>query len=452
MTRPPVQEATTTGSGPSGEGHPASEDTLSTSGSPGPPRALSPALVTSQTITRRSPRWRELAPLLKFKSPTLNATTRRLQNASTVEDLRLVAKRRTPRSVFDYVDGSAEQEIGIRRARSAFANVEFQPRILRDVSTVGTAVDILGKESALPMVLAPTGFIRMMNHEGELAVAAAAARAGIPYVLSTMGTTGLEDVRAIAPGSRQWFQLYLWKDRDASEVLVERAIAADYEALVLTVDTPVGGARMRDVRNGLTVPPTLTLRTLAGMAAHPAWWLNILTTEPLQFASMSSFDGTVEELIGKMFDPSIVADDLGWLRTRWPRKLVVKGIQSVEDARVVADLGADALVVSNHGGRQLDRAPTPLELLPRVVDAVGDRCEVLIDSGVRTGADLVAARAMGASAAMIGRAYLYGLMAGGEAGVTRALDIFRTETIRTLQLLGVADARSLGREHVRLRR
>jgi L-lactate dehydrogenase (cytochrome) len=407
--------------------------------------------IESQTIRRRLPRWRDVSPLLRFDPPTLDRAARRLRKASTIEDLRLVARRRTPRSVFDYVDGAAEQEISIGRARSAFANIEFKPRVLRDVAEVSTSVTVLGADSALPMVLAPTGFTRMMHHEGELAVAAAAARAGIPYVLSTMGTTGLQDVRALAPESRQWFQLYLWKDRDASESMIERAMAADYEALVLTVDTPVAGARMRDVYNGLTIPPTLTLRTLAGMAVHPSWWLNVLSTEPLEFASMSSFDGTVAELVGKMFDPSAVVEDLAWLRARWPRKLVIKGIQSVDDARMVTDLGADAIVVSNHGGRQLDRAPTPLELLPRIVDAVGDRCEVMIDTGVRTGADLVAARAMGASAAMVGRAYLYGLMAGGEAGVARALDIFRTETVRTLQLLGVADARSLSPEHAGLR-
>ncbi|RZL66960.1 MAG: alpha-hydroxy-acid oxidizing enzyme, partial [Rhodococcus sp. (in: high G+C Gram-positive bacteria)] len=238
--------------------------------------------IESQTIRRRLPRWRDVSPLLRFDPPTLDRAARRLRKASTIEDLRLVARRRTPRSVFDYVDGAAEQEISIGRARSAFANIEFKPRVLRDVAEVSTSVTVLGADSALPMVLAPTGFTRMMHHEGELAVAAAAARAGIPYVLSTMGTTGLQDVRALAPESRQWFQLYLWKDRDASESMIERAMAADYEALVLTVDTPVAGARMRDVYNGLTIPPTLTLRTLAGMAVHPAWWLNVLSTEPLE--------------------------------------------------------------------------------------------------------------------------------------------------------------------------
>jgi L-lactate dehydrogenase (cytochrome) len=290
----------------------------------------------------------------------------------------------------------------------------------------------------------------MMHHEGEIAVARAAARANLPYVLSTMGTTDLEQVRACAPTARQWFQLYLWKDRAASEALIERAAKADYEALVLTVDTPVGGARMRDVRNGLTIPPALTVRTLAGMAMRPAWWMNILTTEPLTFAAMNSFDGTVAELIAHMFDPAATIEDLRWLREHWPRKLLVKGIMDVEDARAVVDLGADAIVVSNHGGRQLDRTSAPLALLPRVVDAVGDRCEVLVDTGVRTGADLAAARALGASAAMVGRAYLYGLMAAGEPGVDRAIEILRTEYTRTLQLLGVTSSDDVGAEHASL--
>ena len=401
-------------------------------------------------IKRRLPRPSEIRPLLKLQAPDLSARRRRLAAAHTIEDLRRAALKQVPRSVFDYVDGGAEQEISIARSRAAFEGVEFHPRVLRDVSDVDTSVEILGGPSELPLVLAPTGFTRMMNHEGEIAVARAAARAGLPYTLSTMGTTDLEDVRAVAPEARQWFQLYLWKDRAASEALIARAEAAAYEALVLTVDTPVGGARMRDVRNGLTVPPALTPRTLAGMARRPGWWLNVLTTEPLTFAALNSFDGTVEQMIAKMFDPTAGPEDLRWLRETWPRKLVIKGVQSVEDAKALVDLGADALVLSNHGGRQLDRAPTPLRLLPDVVAAVGDRCEVMIDTGVRTGADLVTAKAMGASAAMIGRAYLYGLMAGGEPGVDRALGILRAEFTRTLQLLGVTRAADLGPEHVSL--
>jgi L-lactate dehydrogenase (cytochrome) len=381
----------------------------------------------------------------------VNARKRRLAKAHTIQDLREIARRRVPRAVFDYVDGAAEQEISIRRARAAFERVEFHPRVLRDVSRVDTGAEVLGGPASLPLVLAPTGFTRMMNHEGETAVARAAARAGIPYVLSTMGTTDLETVRACAPSARQWFQLYLWKDRNASEALIDRALRAGYEALVLTVDTPVGGARMRDVRNGLTIPPALTLRTAAGMALRPSWWINVLTTEPLEFAALNSFDGTVEELISGMFDPTATVVDLQWLRERWPGKLVVKGVQGVEDAKVAAGVGCDALVVSNHGGRQLDRTPVPLELLPRVVDAVGDGCEVMVDTGVQTGADLVAARALGASAAMVGRAYLYGLMAAGEPGVDRAVEILRTEYTRTLQLLGVRRTDELDRSHASLR-
>ncbi|GAA3184789.1 MULTISPECIES: alpha-hydroxy acid oxidase [Streptomyces] len=401
---------------------------------------------------RRLPRPSEILPLVKFRPPRFDARERRLAHAHTIEDLRTLARRRTPRSVFDYVDGAAEQEISIGRARRAFEDIEFHPRVLRDVSRVDASADVLGARTALPLVLAPTGFTRMMHHEGEIAVARAAARAGIPYALSTMGTTDLESVRACAPTARQWFQLYLWKDREASEALIERAAKAGYEALVLTVDTPVGGARMRDIRNGLTIPPTLTLRTLAGMAMRPAWWLNILTTEPLRFASLSSFDGTVAELAGRMFDPSVTVEDLRWLRERWPGKLVVKGVQSIEDARTLVDHGVEAIVLSNHGGRQLDRAPTPLELLPRVVDAVGHDCEILIDTGVRTGADLLAARALGASAAMVGRPYLYGLMAAGEQGVDRAIEIFGTEYARTMRLLGVASTDELSAQHASLRR
>jgi L-lactate dehydrogenase (cytochrome) len=406
---------------------------------------------TDRRVKRRLPRWSEFAPLLKFRRPEFNARRRRLERAITIDDLRTAAKRRVPRSVFDYVDGAAEQEISIARAREAFESVQFHPRVLRDVSSVDTSAEILGQRSALPLVLAPTGFTRMMNHEGEIAVARAAARAGIPYTLSTMGTTDLDDVRACAPDARQWFQLYLWRERDISAELVDRAAAAGYEALVLTVDTPVGGARLRDARNGLTIPPALTLSTFAGMAMRPAWWIDVLTTEPIGFAAMRGFDGTAAELVARMFDPALTVDDLAWLRGHWPRKLVIKGIQSVADAVMATDLGVDAIVLSNHGGRQLDRTEPPLELLPRVVDAVGDRCEVLIDTGVRTGADLVAARALGASAALVGRPYLYGLMAGGEQGVDRALQILRSEYVRTMQLMGVVRTDDLGAEHVSLR-
>jgi L-lactate dehydrogenase (cytochrome) len=323
--------------------------------------------------------------------------------------------------------------------------------VLRDVTVVHTPTTVLGRPAALPLALAPTGFTRMMHHQGERAVVRVAEGAGIPYGLSTLGTTSIEDVAAAAPAARKWFQLYVWRDRGAGKELVERAQAAGYEALMLTVDVPVAGARLRDVRNGLTIPPSLTLRTVLDAATHPGWWVNLLTTEPLVFASLTSWKGTVAELVNQMFDPSLTPRDLSWLRESWSGPLIVKGIQHVDDARMVVDLGADAIVVSNHGGRQLDRAPTPLELLPGVVEAVGDRAEVLVDGGVRSGADVVAAVALGARACLVGRAYLYGLMAGGERGVRRAVDILTSELVRTMQLLGVDSVRGLERAHVRLR-
>lgn len=372
----------------------------------------------------------------------------RLSRANTVADLRELARRRTPRSVFDYVDGAAEAEISLERAREAFRQVVFHPRVLRDVASVDLSRRLLGREAALPVVLGPTGFTRMMHHEGERAVARAAARAGVPYALSTMGTTSIEDVAAAAPDGRNWFQLYLWRDRAASKELVARARDAGYDTLVLTVDTPVAGARLRDVRNGMTIPPTLGLRTLAGMARYPRWWVDLLTTEPLEFASLSHWDGTVASLVGQMFDPSAVLDDLGWLRGTWDGSLVVKGIQHVQDARDVVAAGADAVVVSNHGGRQLDRAAMPLDLLPSVVDAVGSRAEVYLDTGVLSGADIVAAVGFGATGVFLGRAYLYALMAGGERGVDRMFEVLTAELTRTLQLLGVPRIGDVGSEQV----
>ena len=392
---------------------------------------------------RRLPRLGEVAPLVHPRPFVRDPVERRLGRAQDIADLRELARRRSPRAVFDYVDGAAEDEISLRRARQAYARVEFRPRVLRDVSAVDTSTSVLGRLSRLPLVLAPTGFTRMMQHEGEPAVARAAAAAGVPYALSTLGTTSPEELRAAAPDADTWFQLYLWKDRAASDELVERVARAGYETLVLTVDTPVAGARRRDVRNGLTIPPSLTVRTVADMARHPSWWLNLLTTAPLEFASLRSWDGTVADLVAHVLDPSAGPAELARLRERWPGKLVIKGVQSADDARAVVDAGADGVVVSNHGGRQLDRAPTPLELLPEVVAAVGGRAEVLVDTGITNGADVVAAVAMGATACMVGRAYLYGLMAGGQRGVTRSLDILESEVVRTMQLLGATSVAEL---------
>ena len=402
-------------------------------------------------VERRLPRWSELRELARPRRPPGNATERRLARAATVGDLREIARRRVPRVVFDYTDGAAGAEISLRRMQEAFERVEFFPGVLRDVSVVDPSTTVLGAPSSLPLVFAPTGFTRLMHTEGETAVGRVAERVGIPSALSTMGTTSIEALAAAAPRARRWFQLYLWRDREASAALVERARAAGYEALVLTVDTPVAGPRLRDVRNGFTIPPALTLRTTANAALHPRWWIDLLTTAPLEFASLRSWGGTVAELVDRVFEPSATVADVRALRESWPGPLVVKGILSADDARAVVDAGADAVVVSNHGGRQLDRSPTPLEQLPGIVQAVGDRAEVYLDGGITDGADVVAAVAFGARACLVGRAYLYGLMAGGEAGVQRVADILTREVTRTMQLLGVSSVAELTADRVRLR-
>ncbi|MBC3193729.1 alpha-hydroxy-acid oxidizing protein [Pseudonocardia sp. C8] len=397
------------------------------------------------------PRPSELAPLLRPAPVTLDRTAAHLARAASIGDLRRLARRRAPRAVFDYTDGAAEDELSLRRAREVWASVEFSPTVLRDVSRVDTGRDVLGKRSALPFALAPTGFTRMMHTSGERAVAAVAAEAGIPYALSTMGSTTIEGVAEAGRGGRHWFQLYLWKDRSVAHELVSRAAAAGYDTLMLTVDTPVGGNRRRDARNGLSIPPALSLRTLVDGARHPRWWFDLLTTEPLTFESLAAGGGTPLEVINRVFDPALTMDDVAWLRETWPGKLVVKGVQSVADARRVTDAGADAVLLSNHGGRQLDRAPVPAELIEPVVQELGDDAEVLVDTGILHGGDVVAAVALGARAALVGRAYLYGLMAGGEAGVRRAVEILRAEVERTLQLLGVTRVDDLRPEHARLR-
>ena len=397
---------------------------------------------------RRLPRRRELAPLLKFKRPVLSPKERRLAAALTIEDLRRAAKRRTPRAAFDYTDGAADGEVSLSRARQAFADVEFHPSILRDVSNVDTSRNVLGERTTLPFGIAPTGFTRLMQTEGEIAGVTAAEAAGIPYTLSTMGTTSIEDVAAAAPGARKWFQLYMWNDRDRSMALVERAAKAGFDTLVVTVDVPVAGARLRDTRNGFTIPPSLTPRTVLNAIPRPAWWFNLLTTEPLAFASLDSWSGTVGDLLDTMFDPTVTYDDLAWIRDQWPGKVSVKGVQTVADARRLTDAGVDAIVLSNHGGRQLDRAPVPFHLLPSVVREVGDHVEVHLDTGIMSGQDIVAAVAHGAHFTLVGRAYLYGLMAGGRAGVDRAIEILRGQIERTMRLLGVATLDELEPGHV----
>ena len=399
-------------------------------------------------VERRIPRYRDLAPLMNFARPEFNAKKRRLEKALTIHDLQRIAQRRTPRAAFDYTEGAAEAEISLKRARQAFEDIEFQPSILRDVSTVSTGWDVLGAPVSLPFGIAPTGFTRMMQTEGEIAGAGAAAAAGIPFALSTMGTTSIEDVKAVNPNGRNWFQLYMWKDRDRSMALVERAAKAGFDTLLVTVDVPVAGARLRDKRNGFSIPPQLTLGTVVNALPRPEWWINFLTTEPLAFASLDRWSGTVGELLDTMFDPTVTFEDLAWIKAQWPGKVVVKGVQNLDDARRIADMGIDGITLSNHGGRQLDRAPIPFHLLPDVVREVGGDLEVHLDTGIMSGAYIVASVALGARFTMIGRAYLYGLMAGGREGVDRTISILGEQVARTMRLLGVNSLEELTPAHV----
>lgn len=399
-------------------------------------------------VQRQVPKPAEIFELLKFRRPDIDPRRRRLAAAQTIEDLRAIAKRRTPRAAFDYTDGAAEYEISLKRARQAFKDVEFHPDILRPAVAVDTSCEIFGGTSALPFGIAPTGFTRLMHTEGEVAGAAAAGAAGIPFTLSTLGTTAIEDVKAANPNGRNWFQLYVMRKREISYDLAERAAAAGFDTLFFTVDAPVAGARLRDQRNGFSIPPQITLRTVLDASLRPWWWWDFLTTPKLEFASLTSTGGTVGELLDAAMDPTISFDDLAEIRAIFAGRIVVKGVQNVADARRLVEAGVDGLVLSNHGGRQLDRAPVPFRLLPEVVREVGRDTEIAIDTGIMSGADIVAAIALGADFALIGRAYLYGLMAGGRAGVDRAIAILASGIVRTMRLLGVASLAELEPRHV----
>ena len=399
-------------------------------------------------VQRQLPHPTEIFDLIKFKKLDLNLKRARLSDAQTIDVLRKIAKRRTPAAAVDYTDGAADDEISMNRARQAFKDVEFHPSILNDVSNVDTSCEVFGGPSALPFGIAPTGFTRLMQTEGELAGASAAGKAGIPFCLSTLGTTSIEDVKAANPHGRNFFQLYVMRQREISYGLVKRAAAAGFDTLFFTVDTPIAGARLRDKRNGFSIPPQISLGTVANAIPRPWWWVDFLTTPTLSFASLSSTGGTVGELLNSAMDPSIQFSDLEEIRSMWPGKLVVKGVQNVEDSKKLADLGVDGIILSNHGGRQLDRAPVPFWLLPEVVREVGKDLDVTMDTGIMHGADIVAAMAMGAKFTFIGRAYLYGLMAGGEAGVTRAIEILAEQVRRTMQLLQVETIDELSPKHV----
>jgi L-lactate dehydrogenase (cytochrome) len=389
----------------------------------------------------------EIRDLIRVKPVELDATRRRLSACHDIDDLRATGRRLIPRPVFDYVDGGADEEVSLRANTRAFRQFRFQPRTLVNVSEPDTSATILGSVAPLPLALAPTGYTRMVHPAGESAAARAARRHGLPYTLSTMANTTIEDVAGAAGGGDLWFQLYIQRDAGLNKELVDRAAAAKYRVLVVTVDCFVTGHRSRDRRNGLVIPPELTLRTLASIAGKPGYWTRMLRSPAIDFANFTGHEAVTIEDTGQLFNPAITWDDIADLRARWPGRLVVKGPLGPSDARHAVSVGADGVQLSNHGGRQLDRAVSPVHTIATVRDTVGPDVAVLVDSGVRHGSDIAVALALGADACAIGRAYLYGLMAGGEAGVDKALDILAAQFKRTMQLLGVRsvpELRSLG--------
>jgi L-lactate dehydrogenase (cytochrome) len=402
--------------------------------------------------------YQTLRSVMRFRRIETNPVRRRLARAASVDDFRRMARRRLPGGVFDYIDGGAEDERTLASNRAAFGRLTFRPRVLRGVRRVDTASSLLGQPLGYPLALAPTGFTRIADPSGELAVARAAERAGLPYTLSTLSTRSIEEVRAVSDG-RLWFQVYVWRDRGLVKEMIDRAADARYEALVLTVDTAVLGRRERDVRRGFELPPSLGPATIVDGILHPGWTWAFLHSEPIRFENVAGRDVgdgaspvTLSQYINTQFDSSLAWADVEWLRSVWPGPIVVKGIQTVEDAVLAAEFGVDAIAVSNHGGRQLDGAPAPLDLIPAIADAVGGRTEIICDGGVRRGADVLKAVAAGATAAMAGRAYLYGLGAAGEAGVDRVLEWFRADLVRTMTLLGVETIADVDRTLIELPR
>ncbi len=394
---------------------------------------------------------RTLRSVVRLRRPEFNRTHRRLRSAANVDDLRRMARRRLPGGVFDYIDGGAEDELTMRANVDAFRSATFRPRVLRDMATIDTSSTLLGRPLAFPFVVAPTGFTRIADPEGELAVVRAAGRAGVPFTLSTMGTRSIEECASVAgPGARLWFQVYTWRDRDRVQALVERAAEAGFEAIVLTVDTAVLGRRERDVRRGFTLPPEIGPDTFLEGILHPGWTWRFLRSDPIRFSSAEGTgagDGSdavsLAEYMVRQFDPGLSWRDVEWLQSIWSGPIILKGIQTVADARLAVDAGVQAIALSNHGGRQLDGAPTPFGLVPEVVEAVGGEVEVICDGGIRRGGDIVKACALGADAVMTGRPHLYALGAAGEAGVDHMLGLMRSGMERTMALVGSATVAGL---------
>ena len=405
-------------------------------------------------MKRQFPRWKNIKPLLGWSLPKDPFADRKLKKVVNLAEMRLLSKKRVPKAVFDYVDGGANDELAFIRSQEIYSRVEFRARVLRDVSTIDLTANIVGQKSALPIIFAPTGYTRMMHYQGEVMVAKICEENNLVYNLSTMGTTSSKEIGDQVPNVRRWFQLYLWRDRSQSLKFIEEAEAAGFEGLMLTVDTAVGGIKWRDMRNGLTVPPKIGLKTFFDMAIKPKWWANLLTTAPLEFATFRNFNKPLSEIAAKVFDPAVTFEDVKWLRSAWKGKLIIKGIQTVSDAVELTKIGVDAIVLSNHGGRQLDRSVVPLELLPQVRSAIGPKGngpQIFIDGAIMSGADVLAAIALGADAVLIGRAYLYGAMAAGKKGVEKVVEMLRFEMETAMKLLGAKNLSELNPDFVNIR-
>ena len=388
-----------------------------------------------------------------------NAVCRRLLKRShNINDLRTGARIRMPSPMFHYMDGAASDEVTLQRNCRDFERYELLPRYLVDISEINTKTTLLGRGIDLPIICSPTGMNRLFHHDGELAVARAAARANTIYTLSTMGTYSIEDVAAVCEGPK-WFQIYVFKDRTLVSEFIERCKVAQYHAMCLTIDLPITGNRERDLRTGMTIPPDFNLRTWLSFALHPLWSLSHLATPPFSLANVEHRvkDGSGDDVttlmnyVGGQFDRTVTWDDAAYMASEWGGPFVIKGVMSVNDARKAVDIGADAIMVSNHGGRQLDHAPSPIGLLEDVLMAVGDKVEVIVDGGVRRGTDVIKALALGAKACSIGRAYLFGLGAGGEKGVDKTFEILRAELERDMALVGCSTIDEITEEYVRAR-
>jgi L-lactate dehydrogenase (cytochrome) len=386
---------------------------------------------------------RTLRSVASFSRPTWSRRARKLERAANIGDLRVLARARLPRGIFDYIDGGAEDEITMHRNSDAFRDYEFVPRILRDVSDIDTSTTLLGRTLSSPIIFSPTGFTRIAHSQGELSVARVAANHGLPYCLSTLSTRSIEEVASVSNGPK-WFQVYVWRDRGLVRDMLSRAQANGYEAIMLTVDTAVLGRRERDVRRGFTLPPKLGPGTIIDGITHPSWTWDFVRHDPITFANISGANGgetgtavTLSAFISEQFDPALSWDDIEWFRANWNGPIILKGVQSVADSERAVAAGIDAIALSNHGGRQLDASPSPLSLVAPVVQATNGVIAIICDGGIRRGSDIVKAVALGATACTMGRSYLYGLGAGGEAGVEKALTLLTDDLRRTMALCGV---------------